>query len=97
MSLHVKRECITITYTKAFIALQQVSLDIFNGIFSDATSNILSVHLQFSCTALMVLLYTFFKNSPKYQVWSGDLGGHDHFEIIMSPKSSSIISVVTIT
>ena len=41
--------------------------------------------------------YTHFFNSPSYQVWSGDLGGHNYFEIIMSPKNSSIISVVTVT
>ena len=29
----------------------------FNGILSDATSNIFSIHLRFSCTVLMVLLY----------------------------------------
>jgi hypothetical protein len=55
-----KLECFNITYMNAFIGLQHVSIDIFDGIFSDSTSNILIVHLQLSCVALMVLLYMFF-------------------------------------
>jgi len=58
MLLHVQPECFTIKYMNACIGLQHVSIDIFNYIFSDDTSNILSVHLQVSCTALMVC-YTY--------------------------------------
>jgi hypothetical protein len=46
----------------ACISLKHVSIEIFNGIFSDATSNslILSVHLRVSCIALMVCHTRFF-------------------------------------
>ena len=53
---HVTLEFTTITYMNARISLQNISTYIFNGIFSDATSNILSVHLRFSCATLTVLL-----------------------------------------
>ena len=62
MLLRVSLGCLTITYVDACISLQHVSIDFFNSIFSDATSNnrILSVHLQVSCTALMVCHKRFF-------------------------------------
>jgi len=50
MLLHINLERFTITDMNAFICLQHVSTDIFNGIFSDATSNI------FKCS-LPVLMY----------------------------------------
>jgi hypothetical protein len=55
-----KLECSNITYMEAFIGLQHVSIDIFNGIFSNTTSSIFVVHLQFSSVALTFLLHVFF-------------------------------------